>query len=105
IAVAGGTGTRPLRPCAPGAARRELGALRRGDQETGRRAGADAEGNASLTGIHRRIDSGRATAMTVPRAVTTPAALTSTCTVTLRPAISVALATSSSSGPWGVGLR
>ena len=49
IVVAGGTGANPLRPCAPGAARRELGALRRGDQETGRGAGADAEGDASLS--------------------------------------------------------
>ena len=105
VAVARGAGASPLRACAPGAARRELGALRRGDQETGRGAGADAEGDAALTSIQRRIDSGSATAMTVPRAVTTPAALTSTCTVTLRPAISVALATSSSSGPWGVGFR
>ena len=55
--------------------------------------------------IHRRIDSGSATATTTPRAVTTPSALTSTCTVTLRPAIPVGRATSSSSGPCGVGFR
>ena len=41
--VTGRTGARPLQPRAPGAARRQLGALRGGDQEARRGPGEDAD--------------------------------------------------------------
>ena len=48
VAVAGGGGAGALHARDPGTARRELGALRRGDQKAGRGARADAQGEASL---------------------------------------------------------